>query len=190
MASTSRLFRLVEGELAKSLELFYSVVGDPLARGRGQIRLPQRFTIEVWARNDAPVALRDVRGAITPAAAARFPLTPFHLARLEPREQRQIARLDVSLNDSHGDGTTLDRLAAISVVAHAVLPDVRFQETYRTLGFSQPVAGLPAPAPTPGRARRPALEPRPAAAAEREPRPGALGAWVRLLGPVGATGKP
>jgi hypothetical protein len=184
------MFRLLEGELAKSLELFYSVVGDALSRGRGQIRLPRRFTIEVWARNDSPVALRDVRGAITPAAAARFPLTPFHVALLEPREQRCIARLDVSLNDSHGDGTTLDRLAAISVVARAVLPEVRFQDAYRTLGFAQPVAGVAPPAPPPVRARRPAIEPLPAAEPPREPEPDALGAWVRLLGTVGATGKP
>jgi hypothetical protein len=195
MASTSRVFRLVEGELAKNLELFYSIVGDPLRHGKGQIRLPKRFTLEAWARNDSPVVLRDIRGAITPAAAASFAPTSFRVERLEPREQRRIARVEVRLRDAHGDAATLDRVAAISVVAYAVLSDVRFQDTYRTLGFAQPAASVATP---------PALVPaRPWPATEREDRPApavevararteqadALGAWVRLLGTAGATGK-
>jgi len=141
MSTSSRVFRLMEAELNRSLAFSFSIVGqERLTNGAGQVVLPERFRFKVWVRNNSGLAIQKVIGSITPSIAATFDSTTFRIPHLGPRQHREVAEIAAIRGAVAIDRHTLNRVAAISVKCEVDLSGFRFTDTYRPLPYEQPAA--------------------------------------------------
>jgi len=157
MAMTSRLFQVLENELNRLVVFSYKI-----ARRMDGGESP-RTALRLWLRNDAPVALRNLHGAIVPCATARFARTPFRVPTLRPGEEVEIARIQAEIRGVEDGRFTLGQLAEVSFSSEVDLAGFCFADRARPVSYAQRTASWEQrrhPRPT-GRAEpRDAVQPR------------------------------
>ena len=92
MALSHRMLSLLESELNKLVVFSYDVVRR--LNGSGS----QRTFLRVWMRNDAPLALSDLRGLISPSGTGEmFESTLFDVNSLTPGREVEIALISAPI---------------------------------------------------------------------------------------------
>jgi hypothetical protein len=129
MSIADRALRAFETELLKHLSFAFTALRsvDPAGQPRTRLR--------VWMRNNSNIVLTEVRGSICPADGGSFPYTTFHVDRLPPAREVEVARIEAKLGVPAEPRFALDGIATVNVSGSVDLTGFRFKEAARGLTY-------------------------------------------------------
>jgi hypothetical protein len=138
MSFANRMFQALEAEINRNLEFSFTIVGGP-----NRIPVLKTFSIRVWMRNNGPVALTNIRGAVRPTTGVHFAAAAFSIARLCPREEHEIASIDVIRTAGQEQivdcrNTKIEEIAVVNVTGQPDLQAFWFRDVARAVRFVQP----------------------------------------------------
>jgi hypothetical protein len=134
MALSNRLLCMLEAELNQLVVFSYDLVRRLNATGS-----PRTF-LRVWLRNDAPVALTDVRGRISPASAGSFESASFEVGSLPPGREIEIALMPAELLGAERNHAALDQAAVVRFRSCADLSGFSFSSLNRPILYAERLA--------------------------------------------------
>jgi hypothetical protein len=134
MSMSCRLFQVLETELNRLVVFNYKI-----ARRMNGEESP-RTALRLWLRNDAPVALSNLHGAIVPCSTARFARTPFRVPTLRPGEEVEIARIQAEILALEGESLTPGQLAEVSFSSEVDLTGFRFADRAHPVSYAERAA--------------------------------------------------
>ena len=135
MALSNRLLSMLETELNQLVVFSYDLVRR--LNGSGA---PRTF-LRVWLRNDAPVALVDVRGRISAAPTApQFESTSFDVRSLLPGREVEIALIPADGLRAVKKGPLLEQAAVVRFRSRADLSGFSFASLDRPVLHAERLA--------------------------------------------------
>jgi hypothetical protein len=127
MAIADRALRAFECELVKHITFTYTVMRAFDSAGSPRTRL------RMWMRNNSNIALTSLRGSIGPGESVSFRYTTFHVERLAPGAEVEIARIEATI--SGPVERRFENLATVNVSGSVDLATFRFKDTSRNATY-------------------------------------------------------
>ena len=126
MPNIPQILGLLGTELSKQLVVSYTLKEphDPPN---------DEFVFLTYLRNNSSMAIKNIRGSITPTRFADFPLAQFAVRDLRPGQESMLAVVHARLRCGSRHDSVLDDIGRVSLTAAADLSSLQFRERDKPL---------------------------------------------------------